>query len=89
MKSEPLRVVLLPIVLACVAAAGQAYATGADTRAIVTAVIGALVLAGQEYARRQVTPTGKPDESGLSLVEVLVVLLIVVVLLFALGALHR
>ena len=56
MKSEPLRTVLLPIVLACLAAAGQAFLAGATLRGIVTAVIGALVLAAQEYARSRVTP---------------------------------
>jgi hypothetical protein len=57
-KSEPLRTVLWPVVLAALLAAGQAFLDGATTRGIITAVLAALVLAGQEYARRQVTPTG-------------------------------
>jgi nitrogen fixation-related uncharacterized protein len=87
-KSEPLRAVLIPVALAAFAAAVQAYLDGADTRAIITAVLGALVLAGQELARRYVTPTGKADESGLALVEALVLLLVVLVILFAVGVLR-
>ena len=56
MTSEPVRTVLLPIALAAFAAAAQAFLDGAPTRGIVTAVLGALVVAAQEYARSQVTP---------------------------------
>lgn len=59
MSTEPIRTVLIPIILACIAAAGQAFIDGATTRGIVTAVLGALVLAAQEVARRLVVPEAK------------------------------
>ena len=57
MKSEPLRYLLHPVVLLAFAAAAQAYVDGADERAIVAAVLGVLIAAATEFARRQVTPT--------------------------------
>lgn len=56
MTREPVRYILLPVVLACLAAAGQAFIDGENTRGILVAVIGALVLAAQELARSLVTP---------------------------------
>lgn len=67
--SQPVRTLLLPIVLAALVAAGQAFIAGADTRAILLAVIGALVLAAQEIARKLVTPlTVAKDDTGRPLV---------------------
>ena len=63
--NNPVRTVLIPIVLAAAVAAVQAFADGETTRGIISAVRGALVLAGQEWARSQVTPTAKltpPEE---------------------------
>jgi hypothetical protein len=58
MTTEPIRTLLIPIVLAAFAAAGQAFIDGENTRGVIVAVIGALVLAAQEYARAHVTPIG-------------------------------
>ena len=86
MSTEPVRYVLIPIVLAAFAAAGQAFIDGATTRGIVVAVIGALVLAAQEYARAQVTPTASAprarralDDRGVSDVGLLMLLVGLVV----------
>jgi hypothetical protein len=56
MKTEPIRTLLLPIALVAFAAAGQAFLAGADTRAIITAALGALIVAAQELGRSLVTP---------------------------------
>lgn len=67
--SQPIRTLLLPIVLGALIAAGQAFIAGADTRAVLLAVIGALVLAAQEFARRLVTPLAvAKDDTGRPLV---------------------
>ena len=57
MKTEPLRLLLHPVVLLAFAAAAQAWIDGANVRAIVTAVLGVLVGAATELARTRVTPT--------------------------------
>ena len=66
MKNEPIRTVLIPVALAAFVAAGQAFLAGADTRAIVTAGLGALIVAGQEWARSQVTPVAPARRSSWS-----------------------
>lgn len=87
MKTEPLRTVLIPVVLAAFAAAAQAFIDGATTRGIITAALGALVLAAQELARRYVTPTGRTDERGqaeplMLLVYALVIVILVVLIVY-------
>lgn len=59
MGTEPIRTVLIPVVLAIVVAAGQAFIEGANTRGIILAVVGAVVAAAQEYARSKVVPLAK------------------------------
>jgi hypothetical protein len=61
---EPLRFLLHPIALLAFAAAAQAWIDGADIRAIVTAVLGVLVAAATEAARRRVTPLPAPDDTA-------------------------
>jgi hypothetical protein len=83
MSNEPIRTVMLPIALGAFVAAGQAFLNGADTRGIVTAVLGALVLAGQEYARAHVTPVSASSrgQSGYGLVEAILIVFLVAVCL--------
>lgn len=60
MNTEPIRTVLIPVALAAFVAAAQAFVDGADTRGIVTAVLGALVIVAQELGRKFVTPKADP-----------------------------
>ncbi len=60
MNTEPLRTVLIPVALAAFVAAAQAFIDGADTRGVITAVLGALIVVAQELARAKVTPIAKP-----------------------------
>jgi hypothetical protein len=98
-NTEPIRTVLVPIVLGCLAAAGQAFVDGADTRAIILAVVGVLVAVAQEYARAHVTPVDSPageadyvdrdtsqwrDDAAYSIVEVLLAVFLILVILFVL-----
>lgn len=94
MKTEPLRAVLLPIVLAAAAASVQAFSTGADTRGIISAALGALVLAGQEYARSKVTPVAPAVRGGQVgqgevdlLIRVLLLIVVVVLIVWVVSAL--
>jgi hypothetical protein len=88
-KTEPIRAVLVPIALAAFAAAAQAFLAGASTRGIITAALGVLVVAAQEYARSKVTPTARlrarsrVGQAGYGLVEMLIaaVLLVLLVIL--------
>lgn len=59
-NSDPLRTTLLPIALAAFVAAAQAFIDGAEVRGIITAVLGALIVAAQELARSKVTPLADP-----------------------------
>lgn len=57
--TEPVRLYLVPIALAAFIAAAQAFIDGKDTRGIITAVLGALILVAQELARSKVVPEAK------------------------------
>lgn len=69
MTGEPLRTVLLPIVLLAFAAAAQAFIDGATWRGVVTAALGVLVVAAQELARSKVTPTAKLTTAKAPLID--------------------
>jgi hypothetical protein len=60
---QPIRTTMAPIALAAFVAAGQSFVAGADTRGIVVAVLGALILLAQEYARRKVVPVAKLEHN--------------------------
>ena len=60
MNTEPLRLYLLPLALAAFVAAAQAFIDGANTRGIIVAVLGALIVVAQELARAKVTPVVNP-----------------------------
>lgn len=85
--SEPIRTLLLPIALGAFVAAAQAFIAGADTRGIITAVLGALIVAGQELGRKLVTPVPQPTggEAGQGELGWLVRLLVIVVLIVLLA----
>lgn len=69
MNTNPVRLLLSPVALLAFAAAAQAFIDGADTRGIITAVLGVLILASQELARKQVTPLADPKlDDGTQLV---------------------
>jgi hypothetical protein len=69
LDSNPVRVLLSPIVLLAAAAAAQAFIDGADTRGIITAALAVLILGAQELARKKVTPVADPhDSDGVPLV---------------------
>jgi hypothetical protein len=79
--SEPIRTLLIPLALAAFVAAAQAFMAGADTRAIITAALGVLIVGAQEYGRSLVTPVPKPTgEDGYSAIELLVGLIVFLVL---------
>jgi hypothetical protein len=60
--TEPLRFLLHPIALLAMAAAAQAWIDGATVRGIVVAVLGVLISAATEAARRRVTPLPDPNQ---------------------------
>jgi hypothetical protein len=83
MNTEPIRTVMLPIAAGAFAAAAQAFLDGASTRGIITAVLGVLIVAAQEYARSRVTPVPGParrGEAGYGVVELVVLVLLVLIL---------
>ena len=77
---EPLRFLLHPVALLAFAAAAQAWIDGADTRAVIAAVLGVLIAGATEAARRRVRPEPvaargwRHRESGLSTVELIGIL---------------
>lgn len=95
MNTEPVRTLLLPIAAAAFVAAAQAFIAGADVRGVVTAVLGALVLFAQEYARSRVTPVtpqsrsswGRRGEQGYGLVEAILGLILLIIAVWLLLAL--
>lgn len=56
---EPVRLLLLPLALAALIAAAQAFVDGATTRGVVTAVLGALIAVLTPILRGLVTPEAK------------------------------
>jgi hypothetical protein len=82
---EPLRFLLHPVALLAFAAAAQSWIAGADTRAIVAAILGVLIAAATEAARKRVTPDVKvAGQAGQSIVEVLLIIFLVLVVLLVL-----
>lgn len=87
---EPLRFLLHPVALLAFAAAGQAWLAGADTRAVIAAVLGVLIAAATEAARSKVTPDAKAagwkntGEAGYTLVDAILIVFLVAVCLVVL-----
>ena len=64
LRENPVRWLLHPIALLAFCAAAQAWIDGATVRGIVTAVLGVLVAAATEAARRRVTPVERRSSWG-------------------------
>jgi hypothetical protein len=92
MKTEPLRTIFLPLALAAFVAAAQAFLAGADTRGIIAAALGVLIVGAQELGRSLVSPVPakaaraprrrrRRAEAGYSIIEAILVVFLVAVCL--------